>query len=186
MYHRILKNAKWARVYGDSSEDVAHEAWILALQRGYFTGKMLRESARNLRLWRITREVEISEDIPMQGEDPEDIALQQERDEAVRVAMRKLSRRHTAIVYLRYWERYRLEEIASAIGESISEVYTSLTEAEDVLRRLLVDFKPKNGLQPKEDMRLPLFSVFSGGSMNQGKEKPTVAMTVAPKRRNLL
>ena len=165
LYCRILKAAKWARVYGDSSEDVAHDAWILASGRGYYTQKMLRESARNMRLWRISREVEISEDLADTGEDSEEIALQYERDEAVRAAIRKLSPRHQTILYRRYWEECSLKEIASAIGGSGSEIHACLTEAEDTLRILLADFRPKNNRKPAE-LAGSLFSTHE-------KEKPT-------------
>ena len=156
LYHRILKAAKRMYVYGDSSEDVAHEAWILALQRGYFTQKMLREAARNMGLWKISKEVEIDEDLPDSEDDSEEIAIEVERDEAVRVAMRKLSRRHQTIVYLRYWEGYRLEEIASLTGKSTSYIFNCLNDAEDVLRILLADLAPKNGRRSME-LGLPLF-----------------------------
>ena len=171
LYHRILKAAQWARVYGDSVEDVSHEAWILASQRGYFTPKMLRESARNMRLWKISKEVEIDEDLADSGTDnAEEIALQQERDEAVQSAIRKLSRHHQTIVYLRYWEGYRLEEIASAMGKSISYIHTCLAEAYSVLQYLLVEFRPKSNRKPAE-LAGSLFSTLE-------KEKPTVFATV--------
>ena len=32
-------------------EDIAHEAWIIATRRGYFHKKMIREAARNLKIF---------------------------------------------------------------------------------------------------------------------------------------
>jgi len=173
LYQRILKAARWARVYGDSTEDVAHEAWILATGRGYFTQKMLREAARNMGIWRIAKEVEISEDLPDSDDDSEDIALETEKEKAVQSAIRKLSRHHQTIVYLRHWEGYGLEEIASAMEKSTSYIYNCLVDAEDVLRIILADLAPKNGRRSME-LELPLFQFLEGGmKMNQEKEKPT-------------
>lgn len=39
-------------------EDIAHEAWILALRRGYYDPKILREAARNLKIFQAERSVE--------------------------------------------------------------------------------------------------------------------------------
>jgi len=167
LYHRIRKNARRMWVYGDSTEDVAHDAWILALQRGYFTGKMLREAARNMRLWRISKESEISDNLAdSDSENPEDIALLTETEKAVQVAIRKLSKYHQAIVYLRYWEGYGLEEIASAMGKSTSYIYNCLVDAEDILRIILADLRPKNNCRTVGDRDLPLFETL--------EKKPTV------------
>jgi hypothetical protein len=47
---RAVARRKYSSL-GDVWQDVAHETWLIALQRGYFDRRMLREAARNIGLW---------------------------------------------------------------------------------------------------------------------------------------
>ena len=150
MYHRILAAAKAARVYGHDVEDVAHEAWILAKQRGYFLSRMLREAARNMGLWRVAREAEIQPDMVADTTDRDAVA-------AVRGAMGQLSPESRALIYMSHFRGDTIPEIAAAMGDAVGTVHARLKEAEETLRRMLADYAPRSRCKTKPDADLPLF-----------------------------
>lgn len=150
MYHRILAAAKAARVYGHDVEDVAHEAWILAKQRGYFTSRMLSEAARNMRLWRVAQEAEIQPDMVADTTDRDAVA-------AVREAMEQLSPESRAIVYMSHFRGDTIPEIAAATGDSVGAVHARIKDAEETLRRIIGEYAPRPRRKSKPEADLPLF-----------------------------
>lgn len=158
MYYRIFAAAKTAKVYGSDASDVATEAWLIAQQRGYYCPRMLREAARNLGLWRVARETEITIDMPVALPDRDTVA-------AVRKALGQLSRKARAMVYMYFFRGDTIPQIAAATGDSVGTVHARLRQAEETLRRMLADYAPRARRKSKPDTDLPLFAEVAAGGM---------------------
>ncbi|MEW6740905.1 MAG: sigma-70 family RNA polymerase sigma factor [Nitrospirota bacterium] len=155
LYYRILADARRARVYGGWAEDVAHEAWIIATQRGYYHPRMLREAARNLGLWREAATEQLQERIC--EDDPEKIFEKNQKIQAVRAVLKKLSCRCQLVVFLHFFKGMSLRNIAKMSGENLTAVYACLKQAEAALRVHLADFAPEARRESASGADLPLF-----------------------------
>lgn len=59
VYEYIIATARKAGVYRDQAHDVAVEGWLKTMSRGYYDSRTIREAARNIGLWRESREIDI-------------------------------------------------------------------------------------------------------------------------------
>lgn len=160
-YNRIERDARRDRIYGNENQAIAHEAWLIADDRGYYDPRMLREAARNLGLWRDAATNKLSERLcealPAPNPDPERLCELAERARAVRAAILQLSGRLKLLIFKRYFEEKKLEEISHEMGMSLKVCYAGLREAEATLRLALSDFEPAKRRKHATDEDLPLF-----------------------------
>lgn len=129
LYRTILKDAKSMRVYGSWVEDVAHGAWLIATDRGYYCRSMIREAARNLGIWRVAKEVNIYDiDIPTQYYDDEQ--LREEQRERIRDAL-KSSHQHQKVIQAAelVLQGYNEQDAARMCGMSPSSFSMALKAA---------------------------------------------------------
>lgn len=129
----------------ENGQDVFHEALILFRRNRHATPwnglikKYLNEAARNLRIYMIIDELaaEIAGD-----DDTEEIAMSGEISVAVVEVIMRLSPRCRKIIQMRYFEGKTIEEIANAIGTTITNVYSCEQDSLRILRRLLTAYAP--------------------------------------------
>lgn len=144
MYHRIRRACKR---WGQDSEDVAHTAWLKAQKLGYFTSDTILQAARDLGIF---RETEIPPDMP--ADTPTCGAVVD-----VRRALGQLSPKARALIHMYHFRGDTIPEIAATTGDNIGMIHARLREAEDALRRMLIDYAPRPRHKPKPDADLPLF-----------------------------
>lgn len=123
-YHHILRTAIRAGVYGDMAGDVAVEAWLKARERGYYCRSMISEAARNLKLWRISRETELDEKIPCGGDE----LLRREQRERIEEAIQYSSPQICKACRLIMIEGVDMGDAARAVGMSAAAFSLALKQ----------------------------------------------------------
>ena len=113
------------------SSDEHAKAWLITVARNY-----CRDQLRQF--WKARR---TDEDVYQYMDQGENIVWQNESEEtaALREALFTLPEKYREILYLHYYEGYRLEEIAAMTGKNASTLRSRLSRARQMLKKCVTE-----------------------------------------------
>ena len=82
---------------------------------------------------------EESEEIASGGDLPEDDLIRKERYEKLHRAMEGLAPEHRLVLFLKFFEQMKPEEIAGVMGKSVKQIYNLTDRGKDKLKDVLED-----------------------------------------------